>query len=632
MENGADMAKQLISCVANMSRALVISLFVLHVGLVAWIDATNSPNPDETAHLAAGADVWQSGRFDLYPVNPPLVRALAALPIVYGCTDADWASTCEEQRNMSPRTRSEFSIGIGLVRNNPDRVMWFFTLSRLACIPLSVIGGYFCWRWASELYGNWAGVISLVLWCFSPNVIAWSATICPDVAAASFGIAACYFFWRWLKEPEWFGALLAGIVLGLAELTKMTWIILFVVWPLIWMVWLWGERRNVIQLPWYKQSLQLASNLAIGLFVINLGYSFGGTFTRLGDFTFVSHTLAGADSIVDGGKGGNRFTNSWLDNVPVPLPKDYVEGMDLQKVDFERGLPSYLFGQWSQHGWWYYYIVCAVLKVPLGTWAVALLAVVVRLGQSLSRGRKETATGDAQYRVSWLDELVLLLPAIVLFVFVSSQTGFSRHFRYVLPAVPFLFVWIGSVAQTAMRKPRTIGAIVTGVLMWMVTSSLSIYPHSMSYFNELAGGPMGGPRYLLDANIDWGQDALYLKDWCEKHPEATPIHVAFGNSYSDVLLQLGERVRNLNLLDSINHKQSPANNKPRELGPKPGWYAVSVHRIYDSSDHYQYFQQFTPVATAGYSIYIYHITLEEANLARRAIGVPALSFGEVAEI
>jgi len=50
--------------------------------------------------------------------------------------------------------------------------------------------------------------------------------------------------------------------------------------------------------------------------------------------------------------------------------------MDLQKVDFERGLSSYLFGQWSQHGWSHYYLVCAALKEPLGTWALAILAVL----------------------------------------------------------------------------------------------------------------------------------------------------------------------------------------------------------------------------------------------------------------
>ncbi len=481
-----------------------------------------------------------------------------------------------------------------------------------------MIGGYFCWRWASELYGTWAAALSLVLWCFSPNVIAWSATICPDVAAAPLGIAACYFFWRWLKKPDWFFALLAGVVLGLAELTKMTWMILFAVWPLIWLVWLWGRRGDAVQLPRSRHALQLAGILATGLFVLNLGYSFRGTFTRLGDFTFVSRSLAGKESVVDGGQGGNRFAESWLRYAPVPLPRDYVQGADLEKVDFERGLPSYLFGQWKQHGWWYYYIVCAVLKVPLGIWAVGFLAVGVRLGRVKPNTRKQLESGHEGCRTNWLDEAVLLLPAIVLIVFVSSQTGFSRHFRYVLPAFPFLFVWISSVAKAAIHKPWTVGVCVAGSLTWVIASSLSVYPHSMSYFNELAGGPMGGPRYLLDANIDWGQDVLYLKAWCERHPEATPLHVLFRNTYSEDLLRLGNSVRNLDTVKFTNQMESADGHKPQELRPVPGWYAVSVHRIHDSNDHYQYFGQF-PARSHG-RILDLHLPLHAGGREPRAEG------------
>lgn len=612
-----------------LSWSLIISLLALHAGLVAWIDTRNSPNTDETAHLASGVNVWQFNRFDLYPVNPPLVRTLAALPVVYGWPDGNWRSLGEKQHDVSV-AHPEWSIGIEFVRDNSDRAIWFFRLARWACLPLSLIGGYFCWRWAGELYGAWAAALALALWCFSPNVIAWSATICPDVAAASLGIAACYFFWRWLKEPEWFWALLAGIVLGLAELTKMTWVILFAVWPLLWVLWLWG-RRDVIQLPWSKQAVQLFGILAIGLFALNLGYSFNGSFTRLGDYTFVSRVLAGEDSIVEDGRGGNRFADSWMSYVPVPLPRDYVEGIDIQKVDFERGLPSYLFGQWSQHGWWYYYIACAAMKVPLGIWLLGLLAIGVKLWQLLPVFKRRSVARNVRSDGNWLDSAVLLLPAIVLVVFVSSQTGFSRHFRYVLPAFPFLFIWIGSVAQAAVRKPWTIGVCVAGSLAWIMISSLSVYPHSMSYFNELAGGPMGGPRYLLDANIDWGQDVLYLKDWCEKHPEATPISVAFRNSYSDTLLGLDSRVRNLNVLDAP-HARSAQNASPQESGPRPGWYAMSVHRIHDPTDHYHYFRHFTPIATAGYSIYIYRVTQEEANRVRKELGLSALASYEVAEL
>jgi hypothetical protein len=55
-------------------------------------------------------------------------------------------------------------------------------------------------------------------------------------------------------------------------------------------------------------------------------------------------------------------------------------------------------------------------------------------------------------------------------------------------------------------------------------------------------------------------------------------------------------------------------------GPKPGWYALSVNYIYSRDRQYRYFLNFRPAAMAGYSIYIYHITQDEANRVRKESG------------
>jgi hypothetical protein len=46
-----------------------------------------------------------------------------------------------------------------------------------------------------------------------------------------------------------------------------------------------------------------------------------------------------------------------------------------------------------------------------------------------------------------------------------------------------------------------------------------------------------------------------------------------------------------------------------------------VNYLYDYEKQYRYFLNFEPIATAGYSIYIYHITLEDANRAHRKMGL-----------
>ena len=189
--------------------AFVVALLLLaHVGLLAWIGLRNSPVWDELGHLPAGVNFWHFGKSDLYRVNPPLVRAVATVPVVVAKPETEWS----EYRN-GPGDRPEWALGLTFVEANADRILCFLRLARGACIPFCLIGAYVCWRWASELYGKAAGIVALVLWCLSPNVLAWGSTICPDAPAAALGLAACYVFWRWLQAPTWRNAIVAGVAL-----------------------------------------------------------------------------------------------------------------------------------------------------------------------------------------------------------------------------------------------------------------------------------------------------------------------------------------------------------------------------------------------------------------------------------
>ncbi len=66
-----------ISC-----RGCFVLLLVIHTLLLAASAWMHSPTRDEWGHLPAGVSHWQLGQFDLYRVNPPLVRMVAALPVL----------------------------------------------------------------------------------------------------------------------------------------------------------------------------------------------------------------------------------------------------------------------------------------------------------------------------------------------------------------------------------------------------------------------------------------------------------------------------------------------------------------------------------------------------------------------
>lgn len=584
-------------------RWVVLALLGLYGGMLAWSAAVHSPVKDEVPALAAGIRHWQVGQFNLFRVNPPLVRMVAALPVLSLQPATDWSRL----HDVVGR-RPEFDVGEDFIRGNGERSFWLFTVARWACLPFSVLGAYICFRWARELYGFSSGITALILWCFSPSVVGHAPLITADAAAAALGMVAGYLFWRWLRNPTWSDAAIAGLALGLAELAKTTWIVLFLVWPTLWTAWNLSKRPLV---PWDRWG-RLTMILVLGICVINLGYGCEGSFHRLGDIRFISRALAGAVDYRDTAfAGGNRFSGSCWAWLPVPLPLSYVQGIDIQKRDFEAGYYSYLAGRWSGRGWWYYYLYALAIKVPLGTWILVVLALVLGLF-------------GPGYAASWREELVLVAPIVVVLALVSSQTGFNHHMRYVLPIFPFAFVWASKVAKVFSSPPATrlrplLAGLVVAALSGSVASSLWIYPHSLSYFNELVGGPRRGHEHLLDSNIDWGQDLLYLKQWDEAHPEAKPLKVAYSNSYPATLAGFSDE-------RPPSGPEAYGGVPPAmvSVGPLPGWYAVSVNELRGRHRRYEYFLRFEPVATAGYSIYIYHITLEEANRVRRRLGLPEL--------
>ena len=553
-----------------------------------------SPTIDETGHLPGGLSHLCCGKFDLYRVNPPLIRSTATIPVFYYGARID----CNYGQNTLI-TRQEFPIGEALFRANGEQSLWLFTLARFACIPFTLLGAWICLRWARELYGETAGTLALALWCLCPSILGHGALITPDVGGASFAVAACYFFWRWLREPTWRATLFAGLVLGLAELTKFTNVLLVALFPLMLAAWSHGQ-------PWRARLASLGKlvcMMLLALVVINAGYLFEGSCTRLGDYPFISEKFGGPERANRPRTVGNRFAGTWLGSIPVPLPVNYLRGIDVQVSDFEDQRMSYLRGEFRRQGWYHYYLYAMLVKVPLGTWLIFCLAVFLSLWFGVSP-------------IGWRNELVLGLPLVGYLAFVSLETGFNHHLRYVLAVFPFFFIWMSRVASPVFWRWRAVKALVAAGLCWVAVSDVRVAPHFLSYFNELAGGPENGAKHLLDSNIDWGQDLIFLKKWLDEHPEARPMHVAYFGLFEPKIIYP----------EMLSAKDVPCQNAPR-----PGWYAISVNEMHGYAvagiqtgprTTYTYFQRLTPVGRAGYSMYIFHVTLEDANRLRHELGYP----------
>ncbi len=623
------------------TRPLVALLLLIHAGLLMWSGYSHSPGTDEPGHLVAGIAIWQKGRYDLYRVNPPLVKMVAAAPVVLAGAETEW-------RNWSdrPGVRSAWQVGRDFMRVNGQQIRWYFALARWACIPICLLGAYVCFRWASEMYGDRAGILALALWCFSPDILGNGAMITPDVGAASFGILAGYQFWKWVRCLTMSSTLLAGLTLGLALLTKSTWIILFPLWPSLWF--LSRLTKPTTSWLWLRECRSLFFIMLLGLGILNLGYLFTGSYQRLGDYRFFSSTLAGAQNFSqDRSESGNRFHGTLLGQLPVPMPRDFVEGLDLQKHDFEAGKWCYLAGKHQFGGWWYFYVYALIVKLPIGVWLLTLLALWLRITRSVS--------------FSVVDEALLLLPAVAILAIVSMQTGFTIYLRYLLPAYPLVFIWISSTSLTLQTGTRPVLRWITVVsVFWFANSSLAYFPHSLSYFNEFAGGPQSGHDHLLDGNIDWGQDFWELKHWRHSNPTARPFFLAFYGQTNPSRFGLSAQFpprapreltdgefaslrRRLQAGPTRDSTDNSAEFSADDRWLAPGWYAISVNvlrgyrtRVFASTNvrlstepyWFSYFRAMDPIDRIGYSINIYHVTENAAEEIGRAYGIETTSSDE----
>lgn len=580
-------------------------MLIAHAMLLGWGAWIHSPTHCEVQQLPAGLATLYFGRFDLAQVNPPLLRLLAALPVAALSPRTDW-----QHYSTTHIDRADYATGVDFIQANGQMVQPLFFAARLVCILFSVAGGYVCYRWARELYSGASGLIAASLWCFSPCVLGHGQLVSADLASASVGGAFAYAAWRWLRRPTWRMATVVGLALGAAELMKFTCLVFY---PLLLFWWLLMRRTHAEPGPKANRAqqsgLQLVFALGLSLYVINMGYAFEGTPTQLG-----KHVLFSQPFRIAGVSRAAHIEKSALarlaGTIPIPLPEDYIKGVDAQKAYIDNDSLCYLRGQWRLGGWWYYYVYALACKTPMGTIGLFVIALAFVF----------TARWFTWHEsVSWRDELVLLSAIVTVIAAVRSQTSLNVHLRYAFLVLPFLFIWCAKVGMAFEFGSRSLARLAAGLVTWSIASSLWFYPHDLSYFNELVGGPKNGHRHLLFSNIDWGQDLFLLRNWLRKHPEARPLGLSSATLYNPAFLGI-EWVAPPKLGVST----ASAEGGHLSSGPEPGWYAVSVNDLHLPEGMYDYFLEFDPVDSAGYSIYIYHVTLPQANRVRRKLNLPEL--------
>jgi 4-amino-4-deoxy-L-arabinose transferase-like glycosyltransferase len=506
---------------------LCLALFVIKA--VASL-VQESSTWDETHYFGLGKYILQNHRWDVPGAlqHPPLSYYIHSIPLLFFPTDQSvWKSGTSSEVFMADVLRGQALLSSPA--NKGDRLL---DLSRLMMVLTAVLLGCVVYSWSYSLYGKSSAILAIVLYSFSPNILAHARLITPDITLTTFSFITLYYFWRLLRDGHVGHAVLGGICLGFALLSKFTSVLLLPV-CLALMI-LWRARQKRLNL---RNCLVFA---LIGIGVLCLGYGM--------------------------------------------KPGLYFAGILEQQKHAREEVQHFLMGRYSVNGWWYYFLVAFLVKTPIATMLFLAIAAVLFIG-GIPKGE-------------WMNEAFLLMPSCAMFCFFSLnnvQTGL----RYILPIYPFLFVFASKAAQVlCINKMRK--GLYAAAIGWYIGASCCIHPHYLAYFNELAGGPENGWKYLVDSNLDWGQDLKGMKQYMETHGIPRISLSYFGSDSPERYGIVYDWLPSFYLRDP-----DPA---PHKLVVNR-WVAISATNLqgpyFGSGDLFASFRGRKPVAKIGYSIFIY---------------------------
>jgi Dolichyl-phosphate-mannose-protein mannosyltransferase len=378
--------------------------------------------------------------------------------------------------------------------------------ARLVTVIISMLLGYLCFQWSRQVYGVDAGIFTLFLYAFEPNIIAHSQRVTTDLYAAATITLALYASWRYSLIKDIRHAAALGLAVGFSQLAKYSGVFLLVLLPTTLLL---ADAKQIIRMVNTKDCRALRSYVMrflghgclivlIILLMINTGYFFNRTLTPLRDYRFQSDLFQSIHSLL-----------SPLNFFPVPLPYPYLEGLDLvslrERTGFGFGTP-YLLGQLSQEGFVGYYLVAFLFKVPIALQLIFLLVILFHVGH-WKRVRFRRA------------ELFMLMPILFFTIYFNFFYRAQIGIRFLLVIFPCILVFCGSLVENwgMFNRTRKLGVFVLSG--YLVLSVLSYFPHYIPYFNELIYDRRYGYKVLADSNIDWGQSKTYLKQYLERYPE-----------------------------------------------------------------------------------------------------------------
>ncbi|MSP40047.1 MAG: tetratricopeptide repeat protein [Deltaproteobacteria bacterium] len=473
-----------------------------------------SPTVDEPIHLLSGYASLKWGDYRANPEHPPLAKLWAALPLL-AINIRDPRPTAIEWDiipTTDPHTTHTATVAAKLFFVDNDGARLFFW-AKLQIVLLALLLGLFIYRWSCELFGIEAALASLFLYGLDPNILAHSQIVHTDIAFSALFFIGSYYFWHALNKLTWFNLALTTGFFGLAATTKYAYLAILAVWGALGVLRVFSSRPQELCLGGIRTVSRRRDKALLvgGIIFCSLVAAYCLIWAAYGfRFSAVAgdgRSLPMANELLT--QPRLRGLVSWLAQLQL-FPEAWLYGQLFVLNNLQR--KAYLFGAYSDQGFWLYFPVAFAVKTPLPTLILFLGTLVLWWKRKIDRAK-----------------VTFLLLAVAVYFSLAVFSHLSIGVRHILPIYPFLFVMIGgTVAQLWRVRTVVTGGAITVLGLWCVWSTINTYPHFLAYFNELAGGARQGHKILLDSNLDWGQDLKGLKAWMTQNQVKKIQFVYFG--------------------------------------------------------------------------------------------------------
>jgi hypothetical protein len=498
---------------------------------------------DEPAHIACGIEWWDRGTYTIEYRHPPLARIAAAiLPYLSGVRSQGLPREEKfEEGNLELETHNAYWSNL--------------TRARIGILPFYFLACLVVWVWTERAFGSRAALFAILLFTSLPIILAHSALATMDIPVTATLSAALFRLVLWVERPGLRNAALLGVTLGLAALSKFSVVLFFpvcVVCLLIGRVFT-GHARVGTPRVLRKHYTSAMACVVIGILVIWAGYRFSiapmiedGGRAGLEDQRPLVELLGKHPSLL---KAAQTITHT-------PLPGMMMARGLVSVWDYNhKGAPANFLGKWRRTGWWYFFPVLLFFKTPLAFLILALVGLVL-----LIRTAKTKST--------------LLQVAPVVFVIAilgpSLLARIDIGLRHILPVFPLLAIVAAHAVETVCARPKSLylKALSSGLLLWLVVSSVLAHPDYLAYFNEAA---FGHPEHItVESDLDWGQDLQRLADRLRQRGVQQLYLVTSNRPVDDWGKLLGDAAATSAMLDRLLHHGHLLKCGPRSWRTKTG--------------------------------------------------------------